>query len=399
MNILFIAYSCSPNRGSEDRIGWQLPLAAAEKNRVFVLTKEEHRAEIEEWCAHHDLFAVRFCYVDIPSAAKRAFRGSAYSLRLNLWHRQALPVAEAICRRESIDLIHQITPVEFRSIGDYGKIPNAKFVCGPLGGGEDVPPELRGYAEHHLPAEAVRKGMNLLARRCLKRRGILNRCDALLFANAETEVWLNYVLIEGTSFGIYPEVGISREEIVHRKENRGACHFIVPGRLIYRKGHALLLDALAQLPKAILWCCTIVGDGPEKGRLQRQCEKTGLANRVTFLSKVSFSEMDQIYASTHVLVLPSLRETTGSVILEAMARGLPVIAPDRFGGAALTDDSTGWRFRTRDDLRDALMDCIQNPEEVHIRGRNAALAAQNHTWQQKAACYQQIYEKILTPEG
>ena len=399
MNILFIAYSCSPNKGSEDRIGWKLPLAAAENNRVVVLTKEEHRTDIEKICSNHDLPPVRFYYVDIPAAAKRLFRGSAYSLRLNLWHRQALPVAEEICRREKIDIIHQITPVEFRSVGDYGRIPGVKFVCGPLGGGEYIPQDLRRYAGGHLPAEAVRKMLNVLARGRLKRTGILDRCDALLFANAETKSWLAPVLKSGTSFGMYPEVGISQEEMIDRKENRGICHFLTPGRLIYRKGHALLLDALAQLPEDLPWRCTILGNGPEKGRLKKQCEKLGLVRRVTFLEKVPFSDMDKIYEAAHVLVMPSLRETTGSVIPEAMARGIPVIAPNRFGGAALADDGAGWRFRTKDELQEALRHCIQNTEAVPERGKTAALAVQSHTWQQKAAFYQHVYENILTPEG
>ena len=55
MNILYIAYSCSPNHGSEDRIGWKIPLASAANHRVFVLTKEEHRSEIEEFTT------MRFC--------------------------------------------------------------------------------------------------------------------------------------------------------------------------------------------------------------------------------------------------------------------------------------------------------------------------------------------------
>lgn len=399
MNILYIAYSCSPDKGSEARIGWKLPLATAGENQVFVLTKEEHRAEIEAYCAAHDLLSVRFCYADIPVAAKKICRGSAYSLRLNLWHRQALDLAEELCRRERIDLIHQITPVEFRSIGDYGKIPNVKVVCGPLGGGEYIPMQLRQYAGRHLPAEQLRRILNVLARWRLKRKDILSRCDALLFANPETEDWLSPVLKKGTACGICPETGISREEITGRETNMGSCHFLAAGRLIYRKGHALLLDALAELPEDLDWRCTILGVGPELHRLQKQCEKMGITHRVIFLGKVPFSEMEQIYQEAHVLVLPSLRETTGSVLLEAMARGLPVIAPDRFGGTALVDGSTGWRFRAKEDLREALLHCIQNPEAVLERGKMAALAAEDHTWEKKAAFYQKIYGKILTPEG
>lgn len=399
MNILYIAYSCSPEKGSEDRIGWKLPLAAAGRNNVLVITKEERRAEIEAYRAAHDLPPVRFYYADIPAAVKAVCRGSAYSLRLNLWHEQALQLAEELCRRERVDVIHQITPVEFRSIGDYGKIPNAKFVCGPVGGGEYIPREFWQYAGRHLPLEAARMAVNQLARWRLRRKGILSRCHALLFANRETERWLAPVLEEDVSFGICPETGIGREEITGRAANGGNCHFLVAGRLIYRKGHALLLDALSGLPEELDWYCTILGSGPELCPLKKRCKKLGLFNRVTFLENIPFSEMERIYEAAHVLVMPSLRETTGSVLLEAMARGLPVIAPDRFGGAAFVDDSTGWLYSGQDTLRAALLHCIQNPEEVRIRGKKAAMSAENHTWEKKAAFYQKIYEQIVTPEG
>ena len=41
MNILYIAYSCSPKSGSEEKIGWSIPLESAKSNNVFVITKEE----------------------------------------------------------------------------------------------------------------------------------------------------------------------------------------------------------------------------------------------------------------------------------------------------------------------------------------------------------------------
>ena len=139
MNILYIAYSCSPYYGSEDKIGWNIPMVSGKTNKVFVITKEEHRQDIETYLSQHKIDNVYFYYVDIPSAYKKIFRGSFYSGRLNIWHKRAFPLAKEICKEKKIDIIHQITPVEFRSIGDYGKIPHIKFICGPLGGGEMLP--------------------------------------------------------------------------------------------------------------------------------------------------------------------------------------------------------------------------------------------------------------------
>ena len=100
------------------------------------------------------------------------------------------PLAKKICADQKIDVIHQITPIEFRAIGDYGKIANTKFVCGPLGGGESLPNGLKDYAKGHEIIEVVRSGINHWYRFKLRITGKLNRCDYIMFANKETQEFL-----------------------------------------------------------------------------------------------------------------------------------------------------------------------------------------------------------------
>ena len=405
MNILYIAYSCSPNHGSEDRIGWKIPLASAANHRVFVLTKEEHRSEIEEYRKNHLSCQVQFYYVDIPAAYKKIFRGFSYSGRLNIWHKRALVAAEEICRREGIDLIHQITPVEFRSIGDYGRIPNVKFVCGPIGGGEYIPSGLRYYARLHALEEIFRTGINRFSLLKLRCSGVLSRCDAVLFANKETKQYLSSAMCSSKFCKCMTEIGIDSEEIAQDGEKNVADttrNFLVAGRLIYRKGHAFLLDALKELPAEYHYTCTMLGNGPELNRLRKACKANGLECRVRFKDKVPFQEMDKIYADAHVLIMPSIRETTGSVLLEAMSRGIPIVTIDRFGGAMLLNDVSGWLYygRTQGDfvkcLRNTLMECITEAKKVEDKGQAALQLCAKYTWDQKALCYQHIYEALIS---
>lgn len=135
MRILYIAYSCAPSSGSENRIGWCVPLEMAKNNEVFVITKAEHKEVISDFLRLNPISNIHFEYVDIPNIYKELFNGFMYSARLNLWHHRAVKVADRICVREKIQIIHQITPVEIRAIGDYGRIKGVYFVAGPLGGG------------------------------------------------------------------------------------------------------------------------------------------------------------------------------------------------------------------------------------------------------------------------
>ena len=405
MNILYIAYSCAPDHGSEDKIGWNIPLASAVHNRVFVITKEEHRQSIEAYCAENGIENISFYYVDIPQVYKKILKkGATYSARLNIWHRRALSIATQICKEAQIDIIHQITPIEFRSIGDYWKIPDVKFICGPLGGGEYIPTGLQGYATKHIFVETVRAIWNRSARLKYRWTGTLRKCDYVLFANRETKGYIKD-LLDKVPCELYFDNGIGEQDL-SAKADRNMSHtdvrsFLVAGRIAYRKGHDLLVDALKRIPSDLSYRCHIVGGGPELERLQERCTKEGLSERVTFTGRIPFSQMNEEYRNTDVFVMPSIRETSGAVLLEAMSKAMPVITSNHFGGAVILDESSGWLFHGIDresyieSLKNAMVDCITNPEAVAARGAAAWDAAAEHTWEKKAAHYNDIYRRVM----
>ena len=84
MNILYIAYSCNPFAGSEDKIGWCVPYESSKTNKVYVITKEEQREPVEKYLQSHPLENIKFYYVDIPGSYKKIFKGFMYSGRLNV---------------------------------------------------------------------------------------------------------------------------------------------------------------------------------------------------------------------------------------------------------------------------------------------------------------------------
>ena len=101
MNILYIAYSCNPFAGSEDKIGWCVPYESSKTNKVYVITKEEQREPVEKYLQSHPLENIKFYYVDIPNSYKKIFKGFMYSGRLNVWNKRVLPLAKKI-----LSLIH-----------------------------------------------------------------------------------------------------------------------------------------------------------------------------------------------------------------------------------------------------------------------------------------------------
>ena len=87
--------------------------------------------------------------------------------------------------------------------------------------------------------------------------------------------------------------------------------------------------------------------------------------------------------------MPSIRETTGSVILEAFSYGLPVITSNHFGGAVIVNEQTGWLYdgKTKQEFIDglacSLMECISDPGEVMRLGKIAGAAAKQYLWTHK----------------
>lgn len=95
------------------------------------------------------------------------------------------------------------------------------------------------------------------------------------------------------------------------------------GRLAYEKGVDLLLEALALLPENTR--LLIAGDGPERKNLEEQAHRLKVENRVEFLGYIT--NTDEFFSRISILTVPSrLAESFGLAAIEAMARGIPVVA-------------------------------------------------------------------------
>lgn len=111
------------------------------------------------------------------------------------------------------------------------------------------------------------------------------------------------------------------------------------GLLIERKGHHLVIDALARLPEVTL---LIAGDGPDRAALTARAAAAGVGERVRVLGEVAQGDLPDIYSAADALVLASSREGWANVLLEAMACGTPVVATDVWGTAeAVTSAAAG----------------------------------------------------------
>ena len=133
-----------------------------------------------------------------------------------------------------------------------------------------------------------------------------------------------------TEFGVKAEKitvipnGIELSRIQSIKPSSKKSDIVFVGRLIKEKNVDTLIKAVALLDESVR--CTVIGDGPEKERLEELASSVGVKNRVEFTGFLEYEALISIMKSSKVFVLPSTREGFGVIVLEAFACGLPVIA-------------------------------------------------------------------------
>lgn len=114
------------------------------------------------------------------------------------------------------------------------------------------------------------------------------------------------------------------------------------GQLIERKGHHLVLDAVAAMAPAERPFVLVAGDGEERAALEARIARLGLSDTARLLGGVDHADLPAVYAAADLLVLASSREGWPNVLLESMACGTPVVATAVHGTPeVVTSDAVG----------------------------------------------------------
>ncbi|MFA5112241.1 MAG: glycosyltransferase, partial [Desulfobaccales bacterium] len=154
------------------------------------------------------------------------------------------------------------------------------------------------------------------------------------------------------------------------------------GRLVPVKTQQVLILALARLRnQGGDFQCRIVGDGPRRDELQKLILSLHLQDRVQLLGARYEGEVARLYDWSQVLVLSSRSEGTPMVIIEAMAKARPVIAPRLTAiPEMVAEGGTGYLFTSGDaaDLADQLSRLLARPADLVRLGLEARRQAENH---------------------
>ncbi len=407
--VVLTAANCSLRMGGEAAIPYHIfRILRARGVDVHLVAHDRNKAELEE-SLQSDRGRLHFVADDVFSKLAwrvgrwlpdRLHRGTLnVAAGLVVQARQRRLILELIAEH-GIDVAHQCYPVSPAEPSlCYGL--SVPVVIGPMNGGMEYAPgfrDLEGWFERTV----VHFGRSL--------RHIANRlfpgkreADILLIANDRSRQALprgvRGAILEMAENGIDTSLWGKAGRNALRAE--GEVRFVYVGRLVEWKGVDLLLRAWSRLPEGLGARLEVIGDGPLRADLEALSDHLGLSGKVEFSGYLPPEECAERLSRSDALVLPSLIECGGAVVLEAMASGLPVIATGWGGPLDYLDESSGIFIRpgSRVEFIDALAGAIRRlagSAELRERmGEAARRRVMSYDWDAKVDRLLEVYRRAI----
>ena len=347
MKLLISTYACAPGRGSEHAVGWNWVTEAHRLgHQVWAFASSAHRAAIETACRDDPgLCGIHWTFPGVEFWPLRPATEPTWERTYNLlWQRAALGHARELHRTVIFDAIHHLTWGGVRAPTFLGSL-GAPLIMGPFGGGETSPTTLRdGFGLKARLTERIRDLSNATITLDPTVRGGLDAASVIFVKTPDTRRLLTSAMRAKTV--TFLELGLNEAQISTPRRNRAMQpRLLFAGRLLYWKGVHIAIRALEilleRMPDARL---TIVGDGPEEKRLKTAARH--LAGKVEFISRVPQTKLFELYASHNLLIYPSLHDSSGNVVMEALSSGMPVLCLGLGGPRDIVTPASGIVVRT-----------------------------------------------------
>ena len=403
------AYACEPGRGSEPEVGWRWALQMARYHEVTVLTRANNKPVIEAELARMGEGEPRpeFAYFDLPDCLQRIKkRFSLHRPYYAWWQRMARQFVGELLKVRSFDIVHHVTFATYRSTPAVCGL-GLPSIWGPVGGVESIPLGLLPWKHPGtLMVELLRNFDNALQTaflgltrmRALQSRIVLASTLQMKAAFHDLGIPARLMPTVGLDLGEMPRLGPAPAP------SSGPLRLLYVGNLLALKGVDLALEALSQ--SGLDATLTLIGDGPFQRNLERLARRLGLADRVNFRGRLPRREVLASYPDFDAFVFPSLHDTGGFAVLEAMASSLPVLCL-AVGGPEIAVRAgcgvcvpLGSRSKVVAELASVLRHFDQDRKGLAEMGRQARFSIEAHyDWDRKGAAMNEIYNELrrMTP--
>ena len=247
---------------------------------------------------------------------------------------------------------------------------------------------------------------NMVAHLMIKR--FANHCDAIITPTPSTEEYLRNLGVSALIETI--PTGISMEDYkcwtpqqVQALRSRYTASdeplLISVSRMAMEKNLDFLIDGLAKVKKLtrIPFKCLLVGEGPERRRLEEKAALLGLNEQVVFAGKMSPRDVALCYLAADLFIFASTSETQGMVLIEAMAGGCPVVAvrasgvydvvKDGYNGLMVAESTESWA--------EAVAALITDHQRRSALSKNSRVFAEDYSEDKIAEKVLRLYQRVV----
>jgi glycosyltransferase involved in cell wall biosynthesis len=412
-NILIIAGTCHPGKGSEGGLGWNWIRQISSRHSVTAIVGEwrGNREAIQEALQKDPELAKQLKFVFLewfphPQSGLALFVWQTfqpiYYRRYRRWMIKAYHIAKDLCAQQRFDLVHQITIATYREPGFPWELP-VPFAWGPVGGLGNMPWRcLPSLGPVEGTRHFCRNVVNLVQMRCHRRfHRAVNHARAIFAMDSASKELLRerYGTHSDVVAAAFCDLSHPRRRV--RKRDTGPLRLVFAGLHLSRKGLSFLLDALASLPDHHQWKLDVLGSGIMTPSWQRKARRLRLFDRVTFHGYVSDEERDRILDESDVLVFPSLLEGWPAMVAEAISFGMPVITTNLHGMRDIVTKNCGFLVNADDprnlvrDIASAVAKLDGDRALLSQLSRGALDRAHELSAQRQAPILYRCYEAVL----
>ncbi len=343
MRVLLSAYACEPGKGSEPEVGWQRALhMLAYADEVHVLTRSNNRPAIDAEPMSRAP-GLHFLYYDLPAWALKLKRRSCFRLfYFILWQWGAYRLAARRHRERPFDRVYHVTFAGMQAGSFMGRL-GIPFVIGPIAGGERAPFRLRRSMPLPCQASELLRDLGMIVQRCSPlARPAFEAAEHIFVTSAQSRKLLPrhcrakssvHLAIASNGSALHPE----------KRTAPAAPRFVFAGRLLHWKGAHFAIPALAEVRKVMPTATlTFVGSGPGEPWLRERTKRLGLSEAIDFAGQLPRQKFIGSLSGYTAFVYPSLHDSGGFTVLEALQEGTPVICLDLGGPGMMVNASCGF---------------------------------------------------------
>ncbi len=414
LRVLINTYACSPNMGSEPGMGWNWCVNLAKHCELFIITEGEFRDKIEN--VVHTLPQgknMHFYYNPVSDNIRRMCWNQGdwrFYRYYKQWQKKTVNIAWEICKKEKIDILHQLNMIGFREPGYLWQISRETgipLVWGPIGGLKQYPLQ---YAGKSLTSQLFLRLKNILNICQLKydKRVAIALKQASLLISSIPDSFKAIKQYKGLDSVIIPETGTFIQELDYGYANRFKNEYLTVlwvGKFDFRKrlDLAIAITALATEANTKI-VLKVFGSGnteQQKGAIDL-VNKLGVDDFVQWMGNCSNEQIKREMQKADLFLFTSVSEDTSTVVLESVSSQLPVLCFNTCGMAHVITDDVGIKIplttpeQSVKDFAEKIEYLYQHREALVRMSNNCKKRAVELSWENKAKkmveCYRNIYE-------